>query len=64
MTHMLKVFFIDVYALHDPGSTLSFFTTLVAKKIDILPDILNEPFILSTLVGEWVVAKRCKEIVL
>ncbi|XP_015081286.1 uncharacterized protein LOC107024862 [Solanum pennellii] len=28
----------------DPGSTLSFTTPLVARKFDILPDILNDPF--------------------
>ena len=55
---MLNVFSIDVYVLFDPGDTLSFFTPLVAKKFDILPDILHEPFIVSTLVGKSVVAKR------
>ena len=39
-------------------STLSYVTPLVAKKFDILPDIWNEPFIVSTPVGELVVAKR------
>ena len=48
---MLKVFFIDVYALLDPGATLSFVTPLVAKKFEILPDILNEPFMMSTPLG-------------
>ena len=58
---MLKVFSIDVYALLDFGATLSFVTPLVAKKFDILPDFLHEPFIVSTPVGEFVVAKRvCK----
>ena len=58
MTSMLKVFSIDVYDLLDLSATLSFVTPLVSKKFDILPDILNEPFILSTSVGESVVAKR------
>ena len=49
---MLKVFSIDVYALLDPGATLSFVTPLVAKKFDILPDILHEHFLVSTPVGE------------
>ena len=52
VTDMLKHFTIDVYALVDPGATLSFFTPLIAKKFDILRDILHEPFIVSTLVGE------------
>ena len=42
VTDMLQVFFIYVYSLLDPGATLSFVTPLVAKKLDILPDILNE----------------------
>ena len=49
---MLKVFFLDVHVLLDVGATLSFITPLVAKKFDILPDILHEPFIVSTPVGE------------
>ena len=54
---MLKFFSFDVYALLAPDATLSFVTSLVAKKFDILPDILHEPFIVSTLVVELVVAK-------
>ena len=44
--------------LLDRGDTLYFFTPLVAKKFDIFPDILNEPFMVSTPVGESIVAKR------
>ena len=55
---MLKVFTIDVYALLDPGAAMSFVSPLVAKKFDILPDILHEPFIVSTPVGESVVETR------
>ena len=55
---MLKAFAIDVYVLLDPGATLSFVTALVAKKFDILPYIFQDSFIVSTLVGESVVAKR------
>ena len=58
VTGMLKVFSIDAYALLDPGATLSFVTPLVAKCFEILPDFLHEPFIVSTLVGDSVVAKR------
>ena len=36
---MLKVFYVDVYALIEPNTTLSFVTPLVAKNFDILPDI-------------------------
>ena len=42
----------------DPGSTLSFFTPLVAKMFDVLRNVLHEPFLVSTLVGESVIAKR------
>ena len=55
---MLKVFSIDVYVLLDPGATLSFVTPLIEIKFDILPDILHEPFIVSTPVGESDVAKN------
>ena len=55
---VLKIFTLDVYVLHDAGATLYFVTPLVAKKFDALPDILHEPFLVSTPVGESVVAKR------
>ena len=58
VTSMLKVFSIDVYDLLDLSATLSFDTPLVSKKFDILPDILHEPFIMSTPMNELVVAKR------
>ena len=44
--------------LLDTGATLSFVIPLVAKKFDILFDILHDPFIVSTPVGESVVAER------
>ena len=58
VTSMLQVYTIDVYALVVPGATLSFVTPLVAKKFDVLPDIFGEPFVLTTPVGDSVVAKR------
>ena len=58
VTGILKVFSIDVYVLLDPGDTLSFVTPLVAKKFNILPDVLHEPFIVSTTMGELGVEKR------
>ena len=58
MTGMLKILSIDVYALLYPCDTLSFVTPLVSKKFDILSDILHQPFIVSTPVGESVVTKR------
>ena len=44
-TVILQVFSIDVYALFDLGSTLSFVTPLIVRKFDILPVIQNEPFV-------------------
>ena len=52
VTGMLKVFSIDVYVLLDPSPTLSFVTPLVDKKFEILHNILHEPFLVSTPVGE------------
>ena len=37
---------------------LSSVTPLIDRKFDILPNIINEPFIATTSVGELVVAKR------
>ena len=53
-----RIFSIDVYALLEPGATLFFISPLIARKFDNLPDILNEPFMVTTLVGESVVANR------
>ena len=58
VTGMLKVFSIDVYALLDPDATLSFVTPFVAMKFEILPEVLLEPFSVSTPIVESVVAKK------
>ncbi|KAH0636267.1 hypothetical protein KY290_036703 [Solanum tuberosum] len=58
VTGMLQVFSIDVYALLDPNATLSFVTPLMAMIFDVLPEKLEEPFSMSTPVGDSVVAKR------
>ena len=44
--------------LLDPEDTLYFVTPLIARKFDILPDISNEPFVVTTPLGETVVTKR------
>ncbi|XP_049364054.1 uncharacterized protein LOC125828771 [Solanum verrucosum] len=62
VTGMLKVFCNDVYALLDPGANLSFVTPFVAMKFEIFPDVLVEPFLVSTPVGDSVVAKRHEEV--
>jgi len=58
VTGMLTVFHIDVYALLDSGATLSFVTPFIAMRFDVLPEVLLEPFSVSTPVGDSVVAKR------
>ena len=55
---MLQVFSLNVYVSLDSGAILSFNTPLVARKFDILPDILIESFKVTTPVGELVVAKE------
>ncbi|KAH0637918.1 hypothetical protein KY289_037833 [Solanum tuberosum] len=58
VTGMIKVFAFDVYALLDPGASLSFVTPYVANQFDVLPERLYEPFCVSTLVGESILAER------
>ncbi|KAH0654435.1 hypothetical protein KY290_032963 [Solanum tuberosum] len=55
---MIKVFTLDVYALLDPGASLSFVTPYVANIFDVLPEKLCEPFCVSTPVGESILAER------
>ena len=55
---MIKVFTLDVYALLDPGTSLSFVTPYVANKFDVIPEKLYEPFCVSTPVGESILAER------
>ena len=55
---MIKVFTLDVYALLDLGASLSFVTPYVATKFDVLPEKLSEPFSVSTLVGDSILAER------
>ncbi|XP_075096267.1 uncharacterized protein LOC142174380 [Nicotiana tabacum] len=57
VTGMLTIFTFDVYALIDPGSTLSYITPYIAKKFGIEPEKLCEPFKVSTPVGESVIAR-------
>ena len=55
---MLQVFYVNVYALLDPGASLYFVIPLVARKFDVLPDVLVKPFLVCTAMGDSVVAKR------
>ncbi|XP_070003110.1 uncharacterized protein [Nicotiana sylvestris] len=47
-----------VYALIDPGSTLSYVTPFVAIEFGIELDQLHEPFLVSTPVGELITVAR------
>nr|AAV31186.2 Gag-pol polyprotein, putative [Solanum tuberosum] len=58
VTGMIKVFTFDVYAFLNPGASLSFVTPYVAMNFDVLPEKLCEPFSVSTLVGESILADR------
>ena len=57
------VFSFPVYALLDPSSTLYMVTPFVANQFYILPEILHEPFLVSTPIGDNVKAEEvCREI--
>ena len=55
---MLRVFDLDVYALLDPEATLFFVTPYIAVQFNVSPETLSEPFLVSTLVGDPVIAQR------
>ncbi|XP_060201828.1 uncharacterized protein LOC132630255 [Lycium barbarum] len=42
----------------DPGSNLSYVTPLIAEKFGIAPELLSDPFSMSTPVGEPVIARK------
>ena len=57
------VFSFLVYALLDPGSCMFMETLFVANKFDLLSEILHEPFLVSTPVGDSVKAEGvCREV--
>ncbi|XP_060200769.1 uncharacterized protein LOC132629040 [Lycium barbarum] len=58
VTCILTVFSFNVYALMNPGSTLSYVSPYVTKKFGIEPEKLKEPFEVYTLVSESVIARR------
>lgn len=55
---MFQVFSININVLLDPDATLSFVTLLVALKFNMLPDVLNELFSVSTLVDDSIISKK------
>ncbi|KAF3684468.1 hypothetical protein FXO38_00255 [Capsicum annuum] len=58
VTGMLRIFSHGVYVLIDPGSTLFYVTPYVAVGFGLEPEVIIEPFSISTSVGDSVVAKR------
>ncbi|XP_070020401.1 uncharacterized protein [Nicotiana sylvestris] len=58
VTGILTVQSHDVYALIDPGSTLSYVTPFIAMEFVIEPDQLYEPLLVSTPVGEFIMAAQ------
>ncbi|XP_070036750.1 uncharacterized protein [Nicotiana tomentosiformis] len=55
---MLTICSNNAYALIDTGSTLSCIIPFVAGKFVIVPEILSDPFAVSTPVGESIIARR------
>ncbi|XP_070034766.1 uncharacterized protein [Nicotiana tomentosiformis] len=58
VTSILTVQSHDVYALIDPGSTLSYVTPYVAMEFGIEAKQLHEPFSISTPVGESIMVAQ------
>jgi len=58
MTGTLIVCSHCVYALIDPGSTLSYVTPFIAGRLCIVAESLDRPSIVSTPIGESTIAKR------
>ena len=58
VTGMLQVFSTSVYALLDQGSTLSLVTPLLVLTVEILPEVLHNPIVVSTPLGENVRTDR------
>ena len=55
---MLQVFSVNIFVLLDPVDTLYFVTPLLARKIDVFPDIFIKPFL---YVPQWVTLLLQKE---
>ena len=59
----LLVFFFPFYALLAPGSTLFMVTPFVPNQFGLFPEILHEPFLVSTPIGDNVKDEKvCREI--
>lgn len=58
VTGMIRFFTLDCYVRMNSGATLSFVSPDVGCKFDRTPESLLEPFIVSTHIGELVLAER------
>ena len=58
VTGTLHDFDLDVYALLDPRATLSFVTPYITVQFNVTAESLSEPFSVSTVVGDPVIARR------
>ncbi|KAF3657764.1 Protein transport protein-like [Capsicum annuum] len=58
VTGMLRIFQFDMYALLDPGSSFSYVTPLIAVNFEMSPEAIPEPILVSTLVGDLIVAQK------
>ncbi|KAH0688918.1 hypothetical protein KY289_016276 [Solanum tuberosum] len=58
VTGMIKVITLEVYALLDTGSSLSFVTPYVVNNFDVLPEKLCEPFCVSTPIEESILVEQ------
>ena len=57
VTGMLRVFHLDVYALINPVENISFVSPYVSMRFSVKPELLKDPFSVSTPVGESVIAR-------
>ena len=55
---MLHVFTFPLYALLDIGSTLLFVTPLITSRFYVFPEILHEPILVSTHIGDDIRAEK------
>ncbi|XP_070049896.1 uncharacterized protein [Nicotiana tomentosiformis] len=58
VTGILSVFSYDIYALIDPGSTLSYVTPFMANKFGIEPELISKSLAVSTPKGDSMIARR------
>ena len=62
VTGMLQVLSTSVYVLLDQRSTFSFITPLFSLTFDILPEVMLDPLVVSTPLGENVGSDRAYNI--